>query len=166
MVQSLDPGYTPVGAPSSSGGRSLGESVEVTTHDTVNAAVGVSDDELLARVRCGDINAYGVLYARYELAARKYACSLLRNESDAEDAVSNVFIRLLRAIQHGRGPRDTFVAYLFPSVRHECGDISRRDARRRAAAAGGRGEHRGGSADHATDVAEAAVVRAAFESLP
>jgi RNA polymerase sigma factor (sigma-70 family) len=134
------------------GSRSLGE---------------LGDEELLGAVRAGDRDAYGVLYARHAPSAKRYARALLANDPDADDAVGEVFARLLQAIEGGRGPEHTFPAYLFASVRHECIRIERRRAREaldRAAAQPA--EPRSAAGDHASGVAEAAVVRAAFASLP
>jgi RNA polymerase sigma factor (sigma-70 family) len=125
------------------------------------------DDALLAAVRAGDRDAYGVLYARHAPSARRYARSLLANDPDADDAVGEVFAHLLQAIERGRGPDHTFAAYLFASVRHECVRIERRRSREAVERAERRAaEPRAASGDHAAGVAEAAVVRAAFASLP
>ena len=125
------------------------------------------DDELLAAVRAGDRDAFGVLYARHAASARRYARSLLANGPDADDAVGEVFARLLQAIERGRGPDHTFAAYLFASVRHECVRIERRRIREALERAAARtADPRGATGDHAAGVAEAAVVRAAFASLP
>ncbi len=125
------------------------------------------DDGLLAAVRAGDRDAYGQLYARHAPSARRYARSLLAHGPDADDAVAEVFARLLQAIERGRGPDHTFAAYLFASLRHECGRIERRRGREAAdGAVHGAAEPRGATGDHAARVAEAAVVRAAFASLP
>ncbi len=135
--------------------------------DEYRSRSGVDDDDLLAAVRAGDRDAYGELYARHAPSARRFARSLLTNEPDADDAVAEVFARLLQAIERGRGPDHTFAAYLFASLRHECVRIERRRAREGAdPAVGGPSRPRGATGDHAAGVAEAAVVRAAFASLP
>jgi len=134
------------------GSRSLGE---------------LGDEELLVAVRAGDRDAYGVLYARHAPSAKRFARALLLSDPDADDAVGEVFARLLQAIEGGRGPDHTFAAYLFASVRHECIRIVRRRAREALdRAAAHPPELRGATGDHASGVAEAAVVRAAFASLP
>ena len=127
----------------------------------------LSDDELLAAVRAGDRDAYGSLYERHAPSARRYARALLANRPDADDAVGEVFARLLQVIERGRGPDHTFAAYLFASVRHECVRIERRRTREALdRAAPHPADQRSATADHAAGVAEAAVLRAAFASLP
>jgi RNA polymerase sigma factor (sigma-70 family) len=88
-----------------------------------------SDAAVLERVRRGDVRAYGVLYQRYVEAARGVARSLLRNATDADDVVSEVFASILSVILRGKGPREAFVAYLMVSVRNECQRTLRRRGR-------------------------------------
>jgi RNA polymerase sigma factor (sigma-70 family) len=126
----------------------------------------LDDGALLALVRAGDRHAYGELYTRYERQARMYARSLSGNGADADDAVAEVFVRLLEAIEHGRGPTDSVGGYVLASVRHECAHLARRSTRGAAVTAGDRAQPSAGGSDLATEVAEAAVVRAAFASLP
>jgi RNA polymerase sigma factor (sigma-70 family) len=127
---------------------------------------GELDDALLARVRAGDRGAFGELYERHERAAHGYARSMLWSDSDADDAVSEVFARLLEAIERGKGPRDAFPAYLFASLRHECTRISKINTRRGLWPAGTRADAGAVADDHASKVAEEAVVGAAFAALP
>jgi RNA polymerase sigma factor (sigma-70 family) len=79
-----------------------------------------SDADILDAVRRGDRHAYVELYQRYLGAARRLARSLLRNQADADDVVSEVFASVFSVIQRGKGPRDGFAAYLMASVRNEC----------------------------------------------
>ena len=88
-----------------------------------------SDAELLESVRRGDLDAYLELYRRYVDAARRLARSQVRNPSDADDVVSEVFTSVLAVIQRGKGPSDCFAAYLMASVRHECSRCRRRAGR-------------------------------------
>ena len=85
-----------------------------------------SDSDVLALVRRGDRLAYVVLYERHVGPARRLARSLLRNHADADDVVSEVFASVLAVIQRGKGPRDSFAAYLMASIRHECHRARRR----------------------------------------
>lgn len=120
----------------------------------------MTDNELLAISRQGDRSAFALLYIRHERPAWRFAYSLLRNETDAHDVVAETFMRVLRAIEHGNGPKDgAFGAYLFSSVRHECGRIAKERAR-----------FSDFEAPEITvedyDVAEADALWAAFGSLP
>src|SRR3954453_18168737 len=82
----------------------------------------------------------------------------------ADDDVAEVFTKVLNAVENGRGPRHTFAAYLFASVRHECGSIGRRNSRRGTLSA--HAEASIPHPDHAPAITEAAVVRSAFATLP
>lgn len=56
--------------------------------------MGYSEDDLIARVRQGDINAFEELYKKYYVYLCLIAEHIVRNSSDAEEIVSDVFIRL------------------------------------------------------------------------
>lgn len=63
------------------------------------SAVEAADDGfLVARVRRGDMEAYGDLVQRYMRRAFSIAYSILRHREDAEDAVQDAFIRTLERI--------------------------------------------------------------------
>jgi RNA polymerase sigma factor (sigma-70 family) len=88
-----------------------------------------SDIDLLEEIRGGDLSAYVVLYERHVEAARRLARSMLRNQADADDVVSEVFASVLAVIQRDKGPRDGFAAYVMASVRNECYRAQRRRGR-------------------------------------
>jgi RNA polymerase sigma factor (sigma-70 family) len=126
-----------------------------------------SDGEtLLTRVRGGGRDAHGKLYERCERRARQYARSLLGSEADAADAVGDVFARILEAVERDYRLQHTFTAHLFASVRHECGRSGRSNSRQARAPLGGHGDVSDPDGDHAADIVEAAVVRAALAGLP
>lgn len=75
-----------------------------------------SDAALLARVRAGDSAAYGQLWSRYVNTGRGIARSLTQRY-DADDLVSEAFVRILSAIRHGAGPDENFLAYLRVTIR-------------------------------------------------
>ena len=75
-----------------------------------------SDAELISRVRGGDVDAYGQLFARHVEAARRLARQLVRGP-DSEDLVSDAFTKVMGALQSGGGPDIAFRAYLLTSVR-------------------------------------------------
>ena len=109
-----------------------------------------SDSNVLDLVRGGDRSAYVVLYERHVEAARRLARSLLRNQADADDVVSEVFASVLAVIQRDKGPRDGFAAYVMASVRNECYRARRRRQRHRrypTPTAGLASGERGGSVD-------------------
>lgn len=67
-------------------------------------------------VRAGDTAAFGDLFDRHRGAARRLAQQLAAG-ADADDLVADAFVRVLGALQHGKGPDEFFRAYLFTVVR-------------------------------------------------
>ncbi len=75
-----------------------------------------SDAELITRVRGGDADAYGTLFARHVEAARRLARQLARGH-DADDLVSEAFTKVMGVLQEGGGPDVAFRAYLLTAIR-------------------------------------------------
>jgi RNA polymerase sigma factor (sigma-70 family) len=75
-----------------------------------------SDAELIARVRGGDTRAYGELFERHRDAANRLANQLVASP-DADDLVSEAFIKVLRVLGSGGGPDVAFRPYLLTAVR-------------------------------------------------
>ena len=75
-----------------------------------------SDAELISAVRGGDLDAYGTLFERHVDAARRLARQLVP-AGDAEDLVSEAFVKVLGVLQRGGGPDVAFRAYLLTAVR-------------------------------------------------
>jgi RNA polymerase sigma factor (sigma-70 family) len=90
-----------------------------------------SDAELISEVRGGAeaSRAFGVLYARHQVAARGLARQLARSSSDADDLVAGAFTRMLEVLSEGGGPSEAFRAYLLTSVRHQAYDRTRSERR-------------------------------------
>ena len=76
----------------------------------------LSDPELISQVREGDVAAYGTLFARHIDAATRLA-RVLVNRSDADDLVSEAFVKVLNVLLGGGGPDVAFRAYLLTAVR-------------------------------------------------
>jgi len=85
----------------------------VTSLDTPDAP---SDAELIARVRSGDLEAYGELFARHHHAAERMARQLVP-AADADDLAGDAFAKVLDALRNGGGPDVSFRAYLLTTVR-------------------------------------------------
>jgi RNA polymerase sigma factor (sigma-70 family) len=77
-----------------------------------------SDAELIAAVRGGDTEAYGVLYERHLHAAKRAASCLSNTAAEREDLVADAFTRVLRVLRDGRGPQEEFRAYLLVTMRN------------------------------------------------
>jgi RNA polymerase sigma-70 factor (ECF subfamily) len=62
----------------------------------VSAAQSASDEVLIARIAGGDRLAMQVLYARHHVRVYRFALRLVRNETVAEDLISEVFLDVWR----------------------------------------------------------------------
>ena len=80
------------------------------------AGTELSDPELISRVRGGDVDAYGDLFARHVDAATRLA-RMLTGPADADDLVSDAFVKVLNVLLGGGGPDVAFRAYLLTAVR-------------------------------------------------
>jgi len=83
------------------------------------------DRNLALRAGKGDAAAFGALYDRYVGAVYRYVFYRVRNDADAEDLVSDVFMRALRAIPRYE-PRVAFLAWLYRIARNAVIDRARR----------------------------------------
>ncbi|MCR3722701.1 MULTISPECIES: sigma-70 family RNA polymerase sigma factor [Prauserella salsuginis group] len=88
---------------------------------------GMSDAELIASVRAGQLECYGTLYERHVSAAYNLARQLARTSMEADDLVSDAFSKVLDTLRGGKGPDSAFRAYLLTAVRHGAYDKTRRD---------------------------------------
>ena len=64
-----------------------------------------SDSVLIEAVRGGDIAAYGELYDRHLVAARRVAAVIAADAAERDDLVAEGFTRVLRILRTGEGPR-------------------------------------------------------------
>jgi RNA polymerase sigma factor (sigma-70 family) len=87
---------------------------------------GPSDATLIAAVRLGDTHAYGVLYQRHLIAAKRAASCLAASPSEREDLVAEAFTRVLQMLRTGRGPDEEFRPYLLVTMRHLAINAARR----------------------------------------
>ena len=88
------------------------------------------DDRALAiRAAGGDAEAFGALYDRHVDAVYRYVFYRVRNEAEAEDVTSDVFMKALRAIPRYE-PRQAYLAWLYRIARNAVIDRGRRLANR------------------------------------
>lgn len=66
------------------------------TSQTLNANQATSDEVLIARIAGGDRLAMQVLFARHHVRVYRFVLRLVRNESTAEDLISEVFLDVWR----------------------------------------------------------------------
>ena len=79
------------------------------------------DARLIARFRAGDMQAVETLFWRYADPVLAYATHLLGNRSDAEEVLSEVFLRAFEGCM-GYRAEGTFKAWLFRIARNCCID--------------------------------------------
>ena len=101
------------------------------THPEAAVSSGERDEDaaLARRAASGDALAFGILYDRHVSAVYRYVFYRVRNEAEAEDVTSDVFMRALRAIPRYE-PRQAFLAWLYRIARNAVIDRSRRHAAR------------------------------------
>ncbi|MCR4514378.1 sigma-70 family RNA polymerase sigma factor, partial [Aeromicrobium sp. 50.2.37] len=84
--------------------------------DLIETTQQRSDAQLIAAVRAGDTAAYGLLFQRHVAAATRLSRQLL-STGEADDLVSEAFLKVLSLLQDGKGPDEAFRAYLLTAVR-------------------------------------------------
>ena len=88
-----------------------------------------SDEELFERLTSGDMKAFDRLYDRFERPVFGFILSQLGDSAEAEDALHEAFLTLLRQ-RRNTGEIHTFRAWFFTVARHVC--LNRVRARKRA----------------------------------
>ena len=129
------------------------------------ASPAPSDAELLARVRGGDIHAYGDLFDRHRDAAHRLARQLTRGP-DSDDLVSEAFAKVLLVVKAGGGPDLAFRAYLLTAIRRLHIDRIRADRRVQPTGEVEQWESPVPFQDPALDDFERSAAARAFASLP
>jgi RNA polymerase sigma factor (sigma-70 family) len=88
-----------------------------------------ADQELIDRVREGDLEAFDPLYRRHRGSATRHARYWTRSEAAAEDLSAESFTRVLHAIRNGNGPTEAFRPYLLTAMRNVARDWAEGDRR-------------------------------------
>jgi RNA polymerase sigma factor (sigma-70 family) len=124
----------------------------------------LSDAELVRASREGSRRAYAALWARHAPSTLRFARSL--SASDADDLVSEAFLKVYAAIRAGRGPETDFRFYLRAAVRNTYVSMVR--ARRTTAAGDAFEDMIGDDGAEAATVLrfEGSATARAFMSLP
>ncbi|MGK3201522.1 sigma-70 family RNA polymerase sigma factor [Amycolatopsis sp. MEPSY49] len=87
-----------------------------------------SDAVLIQAVRSGDLAAYGRLYDRHLVAARRVAAAIASGEAERDDLIAEGFTRVLRILRAGEGPDEEFRPYLLTTIRNTMISWRRRDS--------------------------------------
>ncbi|MCP1411987.1 sigma-70 family RNA polymerase sigma factor [Paenarthrobacter sp. A20] len=81
------------------------------------SAEPLSDQQLLALVRGGDVAAFGELFIRYRRVGSFVARAESDNPFDAADVVGEAFAAVFQATIKGKGPVESFRPYLLTTIR-------------------------------------------------
>ena len=129
----------------------------------------IDDAEAIARARGGDLDAYGVLVARYTLRAHR-AAFLLGAGEESDDVVQEAFVKAFRHLSRFR-VGESFGPWLLRIVANEAKNVTR-SRRRRAAlvlrlpSVESSGAAAGGPADEVLAAERRARLVAAVNALP
>src|SRR6266581_9159584 len=96
-----------------------------TPKGVVTPVEQAGDAALAVRASKGETAAFGALYDRHVEAVYRYVYYRVRDDAEAEDLTSDVFMRALRAISRYE-PRQAFLAWLYRIARNAVIDRSRR----------------------------------------
>jgi RNA polymerase sigma-70 factor (ECF subfamily) len=89
----------------------------------------MADEEVIARVIAGDLEAFAVLVGRYHPGCLRYARRLLGSPEAAEEAVQDTFVRVFRSLGN-YDHRDQFEAWIFRILVNRCRTAGAREKRR------------------------------------
>ncbi|MEI8190625.1 MAG: sigma-70 family RNA polymerase sigma factor [candidate division NC10 bacterium] len=89
-----------------------------------------SEQDLCRRLKAGDPEAFKELVQEYETPLFSYLCHRLRNRAQAEDAFSEVFVRIWRGIESYR-PQGRLKAWVFTIAHRLALDHAEKARRRR-----------------------------------
>ncbi|WP_160426826.1 sigma-70 family RNA polymerase sigma factor, partial [Agromyces seonyuensis] len=84
-----------------------------------------TDRDLLHRSRRGDRDAYAELWRRHATSGLTVARGL--GAADPDDLVAEAFANIYRLVLDGKGPRESFRAYLFTTIRNLAAAAGRAD---------------------------------------
>jgi RNA polymerase sigma-70 factor, ECF subfamily len=78
----------------------------------------LSDEDVVARVRSGDTACYEVLMRRYNQRLFRIACSIVRDDDEAEDVIQDAYVRAYASLHQFAG-RAKFSTWLAKIAVHE-----------------------------------------------
>ena len=90
----------------------------------------IDDDRALDGLQNLDRQPIGVIYDKYFSEIYRYALYRMGDPTLAEDIASDVFVRLLEAVQSGRSPQTNLKGWLIGTASHVVMDHLRRKYRR------------------------------------
>ena len=87
-----------------------------------------SDEEIVRRIRAGDVDAFRFLLDRHYPACLRFAVRQLGNRADAEEAVQDAFTRAFRYLPRYE-ERQKFSSWLYKILTNQCRSIGGRRRR-------------------------------------
>jgi RNA polymerase sigma-70 factor (ECF subfamily) len=136
---------------------------------TLGKADDAADPDLLTRAAAGDLDAFGVLYERYQQVAFRFACGMTGSRDAAADICHDAFLTVLAEAGRFDPRRAALSTYLYGVVRNLCRERLRRTSRLQladAAALARRADPALTPPDLMVDAEQAALVREALAELP
>lgn len=86
-----------------------------------------ADAALVAAAQAGDVRAFGELYELYRQPLYRYCLARTDSVHEAEDLVSDVFLKAMESLARYRDQGLPFIAFLYRVARNAAIDRSRRD---------------------------------------
>lgn len=112
----------------SSGSAAVSRATPGAVTDSADIPDSMTDAALIAAVRGGDNSAFGVLYRRHLVNARRVAAACAANGAERDDVVAEAFSQVLRILRSGRGPDVEFRPYLLATIRNTVITLRRRES--------------------------------------
>ncbi|MGQ3383317.1 sigma-70 family RNA polymerase sigma factor [Glutamicibacter sp. TV12E] len=136
------------------------------TIDSGEIFAELSDAHLIRGIRGGDRESQAHLYRRHKQVALAVAYRHTDTSSEAEDIVSEAFLKVFQAIERGSGPQEFFRAYLLTAV-SRCAFARNKAASKQIVVDDLKEFHlRDAYADDVMERAESSFIINAFKSLP
>jgi RNA polymerase sigma factor (sigma-70 family) len=92
-------------------------SVQFMVPQAIVQQESVTDDELMSRVRDGDVQALAPLFERHHVALLNFYLRTTGNRASSEDLVQDVFLRILKYRRTYR-PGSRFLTWMYHIARH------------------------------------------------
>ena len=86
--------------------------------------------QMVAAAQTGNLEAIGALYDTHINQVYRYALARLGNTHDAEDVVSEIFVKMLNGLPNYQWRKVPFAAWLMRIAHNEVGSFTRRNGRR------------------------------------
>ena len=89
------------------------------------------ENEIIAKVTAGDVNAYAELVEEYQTRVYNLALKMLGNDADAQDIAQEAFLKAYRALDMFRG-ESGFSSWMYRLTTNLCIDFLRKEKKNRA----------------------------------